>query len=104
MTAILHQLNPGDHIVCCDDVYGGTQRYLRLFSTKKHAIEVDFVDTTNSMNVKKALKSNTKLLWLESPTNPTLKVSDIKALSEIAHSYNKDIIVVADNTFLSPVL
>lgn len=104
MTAVLHQLNAGDHIVCCDDVYGGTQRYLRNFTQPKHLVEVDFVDTTIVENVKKAFKKNTKLLWLETPTNPTLKVSDIKALAAAAHEFNKEIIVVVDNTFLTPYL
>lgn len=75
--AIFHLLNSGDHMIICDDVYGGTQRYLRNYSMKKHNIEVDFTDTTDIEKVRKALKKNTRMLWLETPSNPTMIVSDI---------------------------
>ncbi len=61
----------------CDDVYGGTQRYMRLFSKEKFGIEVDFVDMTKLENIEKAIKPNTKMIWVETPTNPTLKMVDL---------------------------
>lgn len=98
-TAITQLLSTGDHILCGDDVYGGTNR---LFNKviKNQGVEVDMVDLTNLDNLKTAIKTNTKLLWLESPTNPILKGLDIEAIAKVAHSY-PNIIVVVDNTFLT---
>ena len=91
----------GDHMLLCDDVYGGTFRYttkvLRTFG-----VEVDFVDMTNTDNVKKAIKPNTKLVYMESPSNPLLKLVDIAAVVEIAKASNVPTCV--DNTFASPYL
>lgn len=92
---------PADHIVTGDDVYGGTNRFFRRVAMAQ-GFSVDFVDATNVGAVVAALKKNTKLLWLETPTNPTLKVSDIAALAAAAHKHNPELIVVVDNTFLSP--
>ena len=99
-TFIISQLlNPGDHIVCEKDLYGGS---LRIFEKilKPKGISVDAVDLSSLDNLKKALKKETKLLWIESPTNPLLKVLDIKALCSFAKA--NQIISVVDNTFLSP--
>ena len=74
---ILHTLKAGDHIVVCDDVYGGTQRYMRLFAMDKFGIKLDFVDKTNLENIDKAITSETKMMWIETPTNPTMKIIDI---------------------------
>ena len=60
------------------------------------------VDARNPQNVRDALRENTKLVWLETPTNPLLRVADIEAISTLVHDYNKDIVVVVDNTFLTP--
>lgn len=98
-TAITTMLSCGDHMISMDDVYGGTNRYFRKIATKM-GIEVSFVDATIPSNVEKALKPNTKMVWIETPTNPTLKVVDIAAVCEIAHR-QKDIFVVVDNTFES---
>lgn len=92
-------INPGDHIIGFDDLYGGTKRLFNLWKAK-YGVEVSYVDATQPENVNAAIKPNTKLIWLESPTNPLLKVCDISAISEIAHK--KNIPVVVDNTFLSP--
>ncbi|KAI1713259.1 cys/Met metabolism PLP-dependent enzyme domain-containing protein [Ditylenchus destructor] len=102
VSALVNLLNSGDHIVCCDDVYGGVQRYLRKLSVAKHTLELTQVDMTNLDNLKAALKKNTKMVWFESPSNPLLKVVDIKAAVEISKAYNKDIVVVVDNTFMTP--
>jgi len=99
-TIVTQLLNAGDHIICSDDVYGGTNR---LFSqiAQKHGLEIEFVDMLDGNNVRKAMKPNTKLVWIETPTNPMLKVVDIDAICKIGHS-QPDVIVVTDNTFLSP--
>nr|CAD7433071.1 unnamed protein product [Timema monikensis] len=98
-TAVVQLLNAGDHIICVDDVYGGTNR---LFSTiaARMNIETTFVDATIVDNIKNALRANTKLIWIESPTNPLLKVIDIKAISAIIQKH-EDILLVVDNTFLT---
>lgn len=94
-------LNAGDHVICGDDVYGGTFRFFDKVM-KRFGLEYDFVDTTNSENVKAVIKENTKLLWLETPTNPLLKISDIEALARIAKENH--LITVIDNTFATPYI
>ncbi|KAM7387917.1 hypothetical protein PAMP_024127 [Pampus punctatissimus] len=97
---ITHLLKTGDGIVCMDDVYGGTYRYFQRIATEM-GLEVSFADCTKPEQLKAALKDNTKLVWIETPTNPTMKVVDIKACSDLVHEHNKDIVVVVDNTFMS---
>lgn len=99
--SVLRLLETGDEVLAVDDIYGGT---FRLFEKiyKKLGIKVTYVDTTDLESVLDAISSKTKLLWLETPTNPTLKISDIKALAGIAHSHSA--LLVVDNTFASPVL
>ncbi|XP_062854050.1 cystathionine gamma-lyase [Trichomycterus rosablanca] len=97
---IVHMLKARDGIVCMNDVYGGTNRYFKKIAAEI-GYDISFVDCTKLELLKAAFKPNTKLLWIETPTNPTMKVVDIKACSEIAHEYNKDMIVVVDNTFMS---
>ncbi|XP_066522393.1 cystathionine gamma-lyase-like [Hoplias malabaricus] len=97
---ITHMLKSGDGIVCMNDVYGGTNRYFRRVAAEI-GYEVSFADCTKLEVLKAALKPNTKMLWIETPTNPTMKVVDIQACSDMAHEYSKDIIVVVDNTFMS---
>jgi len=97
--AITTMLSSGDHLIAMDDLYGGTNRYFRKVATKS-GIQVSFVDCTNPANVEKAMKPNTKMVWIETPTNPTLKITDIAAVCEIAHR-QKDVFVVVDNTFES---
>lgn len=96
---ILHTLKAGDHVLCCDDVYGGSFRIFdKVF--KQLGIEFSFVDFTQIALVEKAFQSNTKLVWMETPTNPTLKLCDIKAITALAK--RKNAISVVDNTFMSP--
>jgi len=94
-------LQSGDHAVTGDDLYGGTNRYLNKCASK-HGVEFTMVDARNPQNVRDALRENTKLVWLETPTNPLLRVADIEAISTTVHDYNKNIVVVVDNTFLTP--
>jgi len=98
-TILLSLVRPGDHIIAFDDLYGGTKRLInQVFGN--FGFEVSYVDAVDPKNVEKAIKENTKLVWLESPTNPLLKLSDIKAISEI--TCKQGAVLVVDNTFLSP--
>merc|ERR1719361_2523013 len=96
---ITQLLKSGDHLVAMDDLYGGTNRYFRKVASKM-GIETSFVDATNAQKVAEAIKPNTRMVWIETPTNPTLKVVDIKAVADIAHGHD-NVIVVVDNTFES---
>lgn len=98
-TTVLHLLKSGDHVVAMDDMYGGT---FRLFDKvlKHNGVEFSFVDLTNPENFVKSIKPNTKLVWLETPTNPTLKLADIKKIAQFAKE--RGILTVVDNTFMSP--
>jgi cystathionine beta-lyase/cystathionine gamma-synthase len=98
--AILKTLSSGDEIVAVDDIYGGAYR-LFTHIYQKFNIKVHYVDTTDAENVVDYISDKTKLVWLESPTNPTLKVSDIQKIASIAHAYKA--LVVVDNTFASPI-
>ncbi|KAI9199299.1 Cys/Met metabolism PLP-dependent enzyme-domain-containing protein [Polychytrium aggregatum] len=93
-------LASGDHVVSVNDVYGGTFRYFTKVASN-NGIDVTFVDLYNPENLRSAIKPNTKMIWVESPTNPTLRLVDIKAVAEIAHSY-PNVFLVVDNTFMSP--
>jgi cystathionine beta-lyase len=98
--AILKTLKSGDEIVAVDDIYGGAYR-LFTHIYQKFGIKIHYVDTTEASNIKTYLNENTKLVWLESPTNPTLKISDIKTIAQLAHEFGA--LVVIDNTFATPV-
>lgn len=98
--AILKTLKSGDEIVAVDDIYGGAYR-LFTHIYEKFGIKVHYVDTTDASNISAYLNENTRLVWLESPTNPTLKISDIKTIAELAHKAGA--LVVIDNTFATPV-
>lgn len=97
--AVIKLLSAGDEIVAVDDIYGGA---FRLFTHiyEKFGISVKYVDATQADNVKQTLSSKTKLIWLESPTNPTLKIADIAAIAQIAKASN--CLICVDNTFASP--
>lgn len=99
--AVLRTLDAGDHIVSSDDVYGGVSR---LFNTilKRHGFEFTYVDTSYPERVAEAIRPNTKLIWMETPTNPLLKVSDIQAIADIAHA--RGIPLAVDSTFATPAL
>ena len=93
----------GKHIVADKTLYGCTFAYLNHGMTR-YGVEVDFVDTSDPENVRKALKPNTCCVYLETPANPTIKITDIAAVAKIAHEYNPEIMVVCDNTFATPYL
>jgi methionine-gamma-lyase len=95
-------LKAGDHVVSAKTLYGCTFAFLN-HGISRYGVEVTFVDTTDPENVRKAMRPNTKVVYLETPANPTLEVADIKAISEIAHE-KEDCIVMVDNTFCSPYI
>lgn len=98
-TLLLSLLKNGDHIVAFDDLYGGTRR---LFDDvfQNFGLGITYVDAREPENVEKAIKESTKLFWMETPTNPLMKLCDIEAIAGIART--RDIITVIDNTFMSP--
>mgnify|MGYP000650089919 CR=1 FL=1 len=98
--AVLKTLSFGDEIVAVDDIYGGAYR-LFTHVYEKLGIKVKYVDTTDLDNVAQAITTRTRLIWIESPTNPTLKVSDIAGIAKIAKSVKA--LLVVDNTFASPI-
>lgn len=99
--AVARCLRPGDHILASNDLYGGTYRLFRQVF-QPFGIASDFVDMQDLSVVEAALRPQTKLLWIETPTNPMIRVVDIKALASLAHS--KGIAVAVDNTFATPIL
>jgi cystathionine gamma-lyase len=100
VTTVMHLWNAGDHIVCCDDVYGGTYR---LFTKvlARHGMEFSFVDLSDPAALTAALRPNTKAVWVETPTNPLLKLVDLGAVATICRERGPRLVV--DNTFMSPV-
>ncbi|NDF15317.1 cystathionine gamma-synthase [bacterium] len=96
---LLHTLKTGDHVICSDDVYGGT---FRLFDKvlRRFGMDFTFMDLSDVARVKAAMRPNTRMLWIESPTNPMLKIFDIAALATAARE--KGVLSVVDNTFMSP--
>ncbi len=97
----LRLVKSGEHVIVSDNTYGGT---FRLFSRvlANYGIEFSFVDTTDVLNVEAAIKENTRMLFVETPTNPVMMVTDLKAVSDVAHAAGAR--VVCDNTFMSPYL
>ena len=98
-TALFQDLNQGDHVIISRNVYGGTYR-MTTQVLSNHGLQFDFVDTTDIQNVKKALKKNTKWIFVETPTNPMLEITDIAAVSKLCK--NHDMLFAVDNTFMSP--
>jgi len=100
-TTLMMLLKSGDHVICMDDVYGGTNRLFSKVFTH-FGLQYDFVDCRDVELVEsKIVVGKTKMIWIETPTNPTMRIVDIEGVSKVAHKY-KDIIVVVDNTFMSP--
>ena len=97
--AVLSLLRTGDHLISCDDLYGGTYRlFERVIS--RYNIQSSYMTTNSVAAYEKAIRPNTRLIWLETLTNPMLRLVDIRAIAELAHQH--DIILVVDNTFASP--
>ena len=99
-TTCMHLLSAGDHVICADDLYGGTYR---LFSAvmAKMGLEFSFVDLTDPNAFQQAVKPNTRALWVETPTNPMMKIVDLAAVASQAKAHN--MLVFCDNTFATPI-
>ena len=100
---LLKLLNPGDHMLASNDVYGGT---FRLFDKqyKKYGMDFSYAELTDLGAVRAGLRANTRFVWIETPTNPRLKIADLRAIANIAHAHNPAIRVIVDNTFATPYL
>ncbi len=99
---ILELIDSGSHIVAMDDLYGGSNRLFNRVRSRSANLEFSLVDLTNPENFRQAIKPNTRMVWIESPTNPLLRLVDLAAITEIAGQH--DIITVCDNTFATPYL
>jgi cystathionine beta-lyase/cystathionine gamma-synthase len=101
IAALVAMLKTGDHVICGSNVYGGTPRLFNQVIAN-YGIAFSYVDTTNPENVRRALQPNTKLVHIETPTNPLMQLTDIRAVADICHERKIDLSV--DNTFMSPYL
>ena len=99
ITAVMMLFDSGDHVILTDDVYGGTYRVMTGV-LNRFGIEADFVDTSSKEKVQKAIRPNTKAIYIETPTNPLLKVTDLKLMSDIAKEAG--VLLIVDNTFYTP--
>ena len=99
-STILELLDSGDHVIASDDLYGGTYRLMEDVRKRTSSLDFSFVDFSKTSNILDAIRPNTKMLWLETPSNPLLKITDLDAVSSVVD--NRDIIKVCDNTFSSP--
>lgn len=99
--SIFRLLNPGDHVIVSNDVYGGTYRIAKMI-LENYGLQFDFIDTTVLDNIINARKPNTKMIFVETPTNPTMSITDLRAVAKFAKQYR--LISVVDNTFATPYL
>lgn len=102
IATVLELLEPGDHVLVCDDVYGGTFRLFDKVRKRSAGLEVTFMDFSNPEAVEKAIRPHTRMLWIETPTNPMLKLIDLEKIALIAKQHH--LIAVADNTFATPII
>lgn len=104
MDCVLELLTAGDEVVCMDDVYGGTNRQFQKVKARSQALKVSFVDMTDPKALAASLSNRTKLVWVETPTNPMLKLVDLAAVAKAVRAKcGKDTLLVCDNTFASPI-
>jgi cystathionine beta-lyase len=99
---VLELLEPGDHIIAMDDLYGGTYRILDKVRRRSAGLEISYIDLSQPEEVKAAIRPTTKMIWVETPTNPMLKLVDLKWIAKIAKQHQ--LIAVADNTFATPLI
>ena len=102
ITSVVELVKPGEEIISINDLYGGTQNNFRDIMTKQHSVKITFFDFKDLNKFKELLNPNVKMIYLESPTNPNLTVVDVGEVTKITRKFNKDILIVVDNTFLSP--
>ena len=101
-STVLELLDSGDHVIAMDDIYGGTYRLFERVRRRSAGLDFSFVDLTDTAAFEAAIRPQTKMVWIETPTNPMLKIVDIEAVSAIARKHG--LRVVVDNTFASPIL
>lgn len=99
ISVCLELFEPGDHIICSEDLYGGVTR-LNNIVNRKNGLVIDYVDTCQIENIRQKLRPETKALYIETPSNPMMNVTDLRACAQLAHE--KGILLIVDNTFLSP--
>src|SRR5215469_6810886 len=97
--ALVTMLKSGDHVVCGNDLYGGTPRLFNQVMSD-FGLEFSYIDTTDANNVERAIRKNTRMVYVETPTNPMMRISDLAAISEICR--RKKVALAVDNTFMSP--
>ncbi len=101
-STMLELLDSGDHVVAMDDLYGGSFRLFDKVRERSAGLQFSYVDLVDLDAVKASLKPETRMIWIETPSNPMLKLVDIKAIAAIGHAHREDMIVVVDNTFATP--
>jgi cystathionine beta-lyase len=100
---VLRTLNPGDEVIAGDDLYGGTYRmFTKMF--QKFGLKFSYVDMNEVSNVSSAISEKTKLIWIETPTNPLMKIADIEEITKAVKAVNSDVLIAVDNTFATPYL
>ncbi|MEM8834844.1 MAG: PLP-dependent aspartate aminotransferase family protein [Planctomycetota bacterium] len=99
----LELLDAGDAMVCMDDVYGGTNRLLQKVRRRSQGLDIRFADMSTPEGIASAMTPEVKMVWVETPTNPTLKLVDLGAVAKAARSVNPDVILCCDNTFATPI-
>lgn len=102
IATVLELLKPGDHVLVCDDVYGGTFRLFDKVRTQSAGLQFSFIDMTDPNTIEEFIQPNTRMIWVETPTNPMLKLIDLEQVALIAKKHK--LISVADNTFASPII
>ena len=103
-STVMSLLEPGDHVVAVDDLYGGTYRFFTKVNNPHSHIDFSFVDLTNIENLKAAINKKTKLIWIETPSNPLLKLADLEKIIKLVKSLNQNILTLVDNTFATPMI
>jgi cystathionine gamma-lyase len=103
MGTALELLDSGAEIIAMDDLYGGSYRLLSRVRERSQGVKVTYVDLTNPANLERAMTSNTAMVWVETPTNPTLKICDLAAIAQVARKKNPKVLLACDNTFASPI-
>lgn len=101
-TSLFSLWSQGDHVLLCDDVYGGTNRLCNKIFKTRFGLDVEMIDMTDLDLVKSKIRTNTKMIWIETPTNPTLKLIDIEGVCDIAKAQDHKVLTVVDNTFATP--
>ncbi|MCO4322185.1 cystathionine gamma-synthase [Aliidiomarina quisquiliarum] len=101
-STMLEVLDSGDHVIAMDDLYGGSFRLFDKVRERSAGLQFSYVDLANLDAIKAALKPETRMIWIETPSNPMLKLVDIAAIAAIGHAHREDMVVVVDNTFATP--